>query len=234
MSNASITCVIPVRNGERFLAQAIESALGQTRPPSEIIVVDDGGTDRSAEVAEAFGTPVRVLRTPALGPASARNAGIAEAQGDLVALLDCDDIWVPGKLQMQAEALEALANTGICVCGVENFWMEEVEEERAQVAETRFSKVLPGYCASALVASKATFDRVGPFDSTRRHTDLIRWIMRAEAEGIGVHVLADAMVRRRRHNSNLSRVASQDARDEFLDLIRDKLRAAKPPSAGVK
>lgn len=120
----------------------------------------------------------------------------------------------------------------LCLCGVENFWMAEVEEERLLVAETRFSKVLPGYCPSALMASKETFVRVGNFDPDRRHTDLIQWIMRAEADGIGLHVLSEPLVQRRRHLGNLTRVYASKAREEFLDLIQEKLRRARSPDSG--
>jgi len=229
MSVASVSCVIPVKNGERFLAEAIESALGQTRPPAEILVVLDGCTDRSAEIAAGFGTPVRVLPTREPGPASARNTGIAEAGGDLIAFLDCDDIWLPDKLQAQVAALDAAE--AVCLCGVENFWMPEVEAERLHVAETRFAGVLPGYCGSALLIPAAVFARIGVFDPNRRHTDLVSWILRAEATGIRIHILPERLVRRRRHQENLSRVSASVARSEFLDLIGDRLRSSRSSSA---
>lgn len=232
MSSAQISCVMPVRDGERFLGEAIESALGQTRPPLEILVVIDGGTDRSAEVAMEFGPSVRLLRTPGLGPASARNMAIAEARGDLIALLDCDDIWHPQKLEAQVAVIAAADSAAVCLCGVENFWMEEVEQERLHVAETRFSSALPGYCSSAFMASKELFERLGGFDPNRRHTDLVNWVMRAEAAGVEVTILPEVLVRRRRHSSNMSRVASQTARDEFLELVRDKLRSARSSAGG--
>ncbi|MGQ9503351.1 MAG: glycosyltransferase family 2 protein [Thermogutta sp.] len=97
-----ISVVIPVFNGERFLAEAIRSALAQTLPPYEILVVDDGSTDESAELAESFGPPVRVLREENRGEAAARNCGIEAARGDWIAFLDCDDVWKPEKLALQA------------------------------------------------------------------------------------------------------------------------------------
>jgi glycosyltransferase involved in cell wall biosynthesis len=98
----TITAIIPVHNGERHLAEAIQSVLAQTLPPGEIIVVDDGSTDASAAIAQSFGAPVRVLAQPNLGPAAARNLGLAHATGDLLAFLDADDLWTPNKLARQA------------------------------------------------------------------------------------------------------------------------------------
>jgi glycosyltransferase involved in cell wall biosynthesis len=103
----NISVVIPCFNREARLGAAIESALGQELAPLEIVVVDDGSTDGSAVVAESFGEPVRVIRTPNRGPSAARNLGIEEARGDWIAFLDSDDVWSPEKLTRQAEALTA-------------------------------------------------------------------------------------------------------------------------------
>jgi glycosyltransferase involved in cell wall biosynthesis len=231
MPPVQISCVIPVRDGERFLGEAIESALAQSLPPLEVIVVIDGGTDRSGAIAESFGSPVRVLHTAGRGPAVARNLGIADAAGDIIALLDCDDIWLSGKLEAQATALAGAADQAISVCGVENFWMAEVEAERCHTLDTRFSGVLPGYCCSALAVPRALFQQIGGFDPARRHTDLIHWILRTQAAGIETRVLPELLVRRRRHRSNMSRSGALEARNEFLDLIGDKIRRDRRDAA---
>ena len=101
----SLSVVIPCRNGARFLAQTLRAALNQTRPPDEIVVVDDGSTDASRAIAEAFGPPVRVLSGPAEGAAVARNAGAAAATGDLLMFLDADDLLTPPTLAALAAAL---------------------------------------------------------------------------------------------------------------------------------
>lgn len=101
----SVSVVIPAFNAERFLAGAIQSALSQSVPPLEIIVVDDGSTDRTAEVAERFGPPVRCARQENGGPSAARNRGIREARGEFIAFLDADDRWLPVHL---AEATRVL------------------------------------------------------------------------------------------------------------------------------
>src|SRR5580693_7443790 len=78
----SISCIVPVYNGARFLAEALESILAQTLPPTEIIVVDDGSTDATREVARAYTRHVFYVRQPNAGPASARNCGIGLATGE--------------------------------------------------------------------------------------------------------------------------------------------------------
>ncbi len=106
-SSGEVSVVVPAFQAERWLAEAVESALGQTRPPAEILVVDDGSTDATAEVAGGFGHPVRVIRQENRGVAAARNRGLAEARGRWVAFLDADDAWEAGKLEAQVACLEA-------------------------------------------------------------------------------------------------------------------------------
>ncbi len=99
-SNPSISAVIPAYNAERFIADAIQSVLAQTYEIAEIIVVDDGSSDRTADVAAGF-TRTRVIRRPNGGPGAARNSGIQAATSEWIAFLDSDDIWVPRKTEVQ-------------------------------------------------------------------------------------------------------------------------------------
>lgn len=102
----TVSVVIPCYNAAAYLREAVESALGQTHPPLEVVVVDDGSTDDSAAIAESYGAPVRVLREPTSkqGPGVARNRGIEESRGDWVAFLDADDLWEAAKLEKQLAA----------------------------------------------------------------------------------------------------------------------------------
>src|SRR4051794_20549811 len=97
-----ISVVIPAYNGEAFLEQAIESAVAQTWPRTEVVVVDDGSTDRSAEIAGSY--PVKLVRQENHGVAAARNRGVDEADGDLLSFLDQDDMLRPGKLRRPTQA----------------------------------------------------------------------------------------------------------------------------------
>lgn len=92
----TISCLIPAYNAEAYLGEAIESALNQTRRPDEVVIIDDGSTDNTAAVAGCY--PVRVVTQPNGGIVAARNRAIAEAEGELVAWLDADDIWMPDHL----------------------------------------------------------------------------------------------------------------------------------------
>ena len=96
-----VSVVIPAYNAERYLRETLESVLAQTYRDFEVVVVDDGSKDSTAAIAEGVGGPVRVIRQANAGPSAARNHGIREARGDLIAFVDSDDLWLPEKLAEQ-------------------------------------------------------------------------------------------------------------------------------------
>jgi glycosyltransferase involved in cell wall biosynthesis len=124
MTKPLVSIVMPCYNGEAFLAEAVDSVLGQTCQDFELIVVDDGSTDGSAAVLARYGERIRVLRQANAGVSAARNAGIAAARGDFIAFLDSDDWWEPDFL---AEMVAAMADprTAIAYCGWQNVGVGE-------------------------------------------------------------------------------------------------------------
>ena len=102
-----VSVMIGVYNAERYLGEAIQSVLDQTYEPTELIVVDDGSTDASAEVARSFGHAVRYTRQERGGNGAARNHAVELARGEHFAFLDADDRFLPLKLEQQMEVLSA-------------------------------------------------------------------------------------------------------------------------------
>ena len=113
-----ISAVIPAYNAAQFVGEAIASCLHQTVPPVEIIVVDDGSTDETAEIAASFGSLVRVVSQLNAGEGAARNRGISESAGEWVAFLDADDLWEPTKLEQQLSAVQATGAIASHTCFV--------------------------------------------------------------------------------------------------------------------
>jgi glycosyltransferase involved in cell wall biosynthesis len=112
-----VSAVIPAHNAERFVGDAVVSVLNQTWPRMECIVVDDGSTDRTGDVVrEAGGGRVRYIRQARSGVSIARNRGAAEAQGELIAFLDSDDVWLPEKTTQQVELLRSRSDVGLVLC----------------------------------------------------------------------------------------------------------------------
>jgi glycosyltransferase involved in cell wall biosynthesis len=113
-----VSVVIPAYNAARYLTETVESVLRQTFPWLECIIVDDASTDATAEIAGSFLDPrVRYLRVEHGGVARARNAGMRAAQGEWVALLDADDVWLPHKLDRQLSAARSSPDAGLVLCG---------------------------------------------------------------------------------------------------------------------
>ena len=103
----TVDVIIPVYNRERFISHTLDSVLSQTYRNVEIVIVDDGSTDRSAEIIEPYlrHNNVKYIQQENQGPAAARNAGIVSCSGDLIAFLDSDDLWLPTKLEKQVDFL---------------------------------------------------------------------------------------------------------------------------------
>jgi len=113
-----VSVVIPVYNQETYLRAAIDSVFAQTYRDLEVIVVDDGSTDRTPDVIASYGSRVRALRQPNAGNASAFNRGVRAAAGRWIAWLGSDDIWVPTKLERQMDALRSRSDAGLAYTDV--------------------------------------------------------------------------------------------------------------------
>ncbi len=119
----SVSVVIPAYNAQETLARAVDSVLAQTAPVHEIIIVDDGCTDATAEVAKSYeGHALRLLRCEnRRGAAAARNLGVAVAEGCWIAFLDADDEWLPKKLEKQLAAISANPDVSFVFCASKEF-----------------------------------------------------------------------------------------------------------------
>ncbi len=117
---ARVSVIMPCYNAARFLTEAMDCVLNQSHPDVELIVVDDGSTDGSLEIIEAYGDRVKVLRQEHQGPYPARNLGLEEATGHYVAFLDADDWWAPDFLEKMLRALEARPECALAYCGWQN------------------------------------------------------------------------------------------------------------------
>lgn len=229
-NSCAITAVIPVHNGGRFLAAAIESVLTQTSPVHEVIVVDDGSTDDSREVAARFGDRVSCLSLPHRGPAAARNAGVERATGQFLAFLDADDLWQPEKLARQRPLISAdphVAVTG----GWENFLTPAADQ--ATVRSSLFPRGLQSApMAGTLLIARKRFLEVGLFDVTLRAGEFIDWVLRARRLGLRFIAVPELIMHRRIHEANHSR-QHETRNAAFFALIRKHRGTASVPSEDV-
>jgi glycosyltransferase involved in cell wall biosynthesis len=228
-----VSCIIPAWNAERYLAATLRSVLAQTRVPDEVIVVDDGSTDSTATLAAGFGSPVRVVRQDNAGPAAARNRGIAESSGDLLAFVDADDLWEPVKLERQIAHFVEDPELGYSVTGIRNFVSEELGGRTLR--NPRLLEPMVGYSQSTLMARRCIFAKIGTFDTVLGHADSAAWFLRTREAGLRGEVLPDVLVHRRLHEANRSQQGGASSRDEHLDMVKamlDRRRAAARERAG--
>jgi glycosyltransferase involved in cell wall biosynthesis len=232
MGQSRISCIIPVYNGERYLQEAIDSILAQTYRPLEIIVVDDGSADGTADVAAGYGDRLRYIRQDNAGAPTGRNHGLSIALGEFVAFLDADDLWHPDKLHRQMARFEARPKLDLCVTHLENFWIPELEEEKIRFQTHRLTKILPGYVTATLLARQSLFERVGCFNTDLKVGDDTEWFLRAAEKDAVVELLPDSLVFRRLHKNNLSMepgsrrqtVAMQNAALQIIKASLDRRR----------
>lgn len=232
MISELISVIIPVYNGEQYLAQAIDSVLGQTCPPAEIIVVDDGSTDGSADIARAFGTAVRCVAQANLGPAAARNLAVKQAGGNLLAFLDADDVWLPDKLECQLAALASNPGREAVLGRVENFLSPELDEAERRIL-ARAAQQGGEFHVGALLLRRSAFTWVGSFDTRWRHGEFVEWWARATRLKLNYVVAPQLVLRRRLHTSNLTR-REQHHRPEYLRILREQLALRRNAAAKTR
>jgi glycosyltransferase involved in cell wall biosynthesis len=204
MNQPLISCIVPVCNCELYLREAIDSILEQTYRPLEIVVVDDGSTDGTADVVASYGARLHYLKQVNAGTAAARNRGLKFAEGEFVAFLDADDLWHPDKLMRQMACFTTDPKLELCLTYVQNFWIQEVKAEKERLQNHKFARPLPGYLIQALLARRTLFDTVGFFDPALRLSEDTDWFLRAFEKGVVTQVVPDVLVYRRLHGSNLS------------------------------
>lgn len=193
-----VSVVIPAYNCEKFISTAIESVLGQTYGDYEIIVVNDGSTDKTDEALSRYASKIKKIYQPNKGPAEARNMGIANSEGEYVAFLDQDDAWLPDKLRMQVEVMEkndkfGLVYTDTYVLKDKEFSNTDSLCRRSfQIRQPHGGSVVKYLfldnfiTTSSVMVRKECFSEIGTFDpSVVPSEDYDRWLRIAAAYEIG-------------------------------------------------
>lgn len=215
---APISVVIPAYNAGRYLSAALESVFAQTLPVAEIIVVDDGSTDNTAEVARSFPAQVRYHHQPQQGAAAARNQGVRLACGEWLALLDADDLWLPAKMALQMELFQQQPDLAMVFGRVEQFHSPDVTRPQAALSDA--TRVLDGYHPGTLLMRRTDFLRVGYFDPRWQAGEFIEWYARAEDYGLKSALLPQVVMQRRLHDHNLGLRLPDLARRDYLLLMK--------------
>lgn len=226
MSEPTVSCIIAAYNGEQYLGEAIASLLAQTRRIDEVIVVDDGSTDATAQLAADFGAPVRVIRQANAGQSVARNRGVAESTGDLLSFLDCDDLVHPRKLEWQLQRFTERPELVLVDAYARNFWSPEIpEHDRKQegwMAHTHSDQPWPQFIATWLFR-RELWTRIGGFDENRRFAEDSDWYDRAAYTGLPIETLPTIVARRRLHHDNLTRTNYENHMNGLWQFYKERI-----------
>ena len=224
MPTPKISVIIPAYNAANFISNAVESACAQTYPAYEIIVIDDGSKDKTAEVVSRLSGKVKLLKRENGGPAAARNTGIRESAGDWIAMLDADDTWLPHKLEVQSK-LTGDSKAGI-IHGYEN------PDDQSPPEDLDFEKLWRKNWISnttALVRREA-FDAVGGLDESRSLIaveDYNLWLRIAFA-GWKIVTVREKLVNYTPTPDSLSRQTERFAKAEFANVENLQSRLKLP------
>ncbi len=211
----SVSCIIPVYNGESFIAEAMESALNQSHELLEVIVIDDGSTDGTAGLVGTFrDTRVRYVAQANAGCTTARNHGFRLAKGDFISMLDADDIWEFDKTARQLAVFSSRPELDACTTLIQNFWAADLQEEAR--TNPLLAVPQPGVSSTFMCRNTAAA-RIGNLDPRYPDRDLQEWLIRLKESGGEYTVLDEVLVRRRLHANNMSRTRVP-GETQLLDL----------------
>lgn len=228
IDRALVSVIMTVYNGELYLAESINSILGQTYAPLELIVVDDGSTDSTPTILQTFGDRItKVHHTENGGIAAGRNSGIRVARGTFIALADADDIWMPTKLARQIELFIQHPELDIVHCMLQNFMSPELPESFR--ATRRFLEgPIANKVSGTFVGRASSMEQVGLFNESYRVGEFIDWMARAEESGLMYDMVQEVLYLRRIHQTNTT--LNRAAHSDYLKIVRaviNRKRAAR-------
>jgi len=241
MDPPQVSVIIPTYNRAGCLREAVDSVLAQEFRGFELIVVDDGSTDETPQLLREYGSSIRMLRQENRGVSAARNAGIAASRGELIAFLDSDDAWLPGKLARQVEFFRQ--NPEILICQTEELWVKNGRRVNpGQRHRKRGGMIFEPSLALCLVSPSAVmlrrelFEQVGLFDERLPACeDYDLWLRVSCRFPVGL-IETPLIIKRGGHADQLSRARGLDRYriESIAKLMTDGcLSAAQRVAAGA-
>ncbi len=227
--NPLVSVIVTTYNRELFIAEALESIRTQNYQPLELVVIDDGSTDRTAEIVRSQFPEAIYRHHPNQGQPFSMNTGVSLASGDLITFLDSDDLWAPGTLSKRVDFMMEHPALDILGGNVRNFVDRSISEEDQRKFK-HLDEAIPGYVPSALLFRKSVLGLVGPFSSQWQVGFFMDWLARLQALELKIGMQPEVVVLRRIHRNNKGRVLREFTieRVAVLKSILDQRRGHKP------
>lgn len=225
MSDEVYAVVIPAYNAARTLDEAIRSVLAQTVAASDILVIDDGSTDDTADIAARYSGRVRVIRQSNAGPAAATTVGLRNVSAPFVAGLDADDIWLPEKAERQLERFARDPHIDGLFCRVRRF--QHGSDDRSSGA------ISDGLSRSAMMLRASAVAAIGPVNDprgARGRGEMIDWLQRGRELGLIFETLPEVLGLRRILPGSLSYGYDTTSDRGYLNVVRASLERRRARS----
>jgi glycosyltransferase involved in cell wall biosynthesis len=219
-----VSVIVPVHNGEKFIAKTLECILAQDYQEKEIIVVDDGSTDMSGEIIRSY-KDVKYFFQENRGVPVARNYGVKHSKGELIAFSDQDDLWKSNKLSDQVNYLLENPECEYVLCKRKVFMEPGVQRPSWLKKEFLTSENID-YSPSSLLARASLFQKIGSFNSDFENASDVDWFFRAKNAAIQKGVVDKVLYLKRIHEDNQSNRV-EALHKEYLQLIRQSIQRNK-------
>jgi glycosyltransferase involved in cell wall biosynthesis len=220
-----VTAFMPVYNGEVYLEQSLESLLAQDYDQLEVVVCDDGSTDRTAEILASYPT-IRTVHQENRGRAAACAAAIEVSTGEFLSAFDADDLWPQNRLTLQATYLLEHPEVG-CVLGRQE-WMNPPP----WLGRDPVYGDLDGVPIGSAMFARSVYEEVGGFDPSFRHSEDMDLLFRMREHGIGIAILPETVLYRRYHGQQMT--ANPPAAPPVLRALRQKIERERQASKGTE
>ena len=216
-----ISVIIPVYNCESYLSESIESALAQTYQPFEVIVIDDGSTDSTAEVALRYEPEITYFYQPNAGSSTARNQGVRLSHGSYLAFHDADDMWAKNKLALQMQVFHDDPQVDAVFGHVKQFYSPDLDKDtRKRIICPE--NPMPGYLPYTMLVKREAFFQVGFLGYHWEIGEDMNWIIHAREVGLKMVMLPDLLYYRRLHAENKG-LRLKDKQQQRLHILKAAL-----------
>jgi glycosyltransferase involved in cell wall biosynthesis len=203
-----VSIIITAYNAEKYITESIQSVIDQKYSNAEIIVIDDGSTDKTKSIINNFSEQIAYYYQEHSGIATGWNNGVKRSRGKYLSFIDADDIWSERKLHFQVQFLESHPEIDISFGYAQEFFELEKNQKK--------KKPIPGISAGTMMIRKDRFLDVGYFNREWRKGIFADWYLRAMEAGLSIHMDESIMLHRRIHDSN----HGVTQRDKYVDYVR--------------
>jgi len=227
MNNPLVSVILPVYNGEKYLAASVKCVLSQEYQPIELIIIDDGSTDATSQIAAKYSNQARYFYQTNSGPAAARNLAIRKSKGEFIAFIDCDDLWPENKLNNQMQSFKQFPSVDIVQGLIRRIALPGKYKNNLEKRGIDFLFIYSNL--GSMIMRRSVFDTIGFFDEALLyHEDTDLWLRAREAD-LKILVQRKEALIYRIHDTNLT-TGKDIISTKYLGILRKSInRRRKTP-----